>query len=141
MTQPRPIVAVGGVVLKGDQVLLIQRGRMPLRGHWSIPGGKVERGETLEAALRRELLEETGCTVEVLGLIDVFEALPETPDAPHFVMIDYACRYVSGEVRAADDAMAAEFVGISEALSRVAWDETRRAVQGALRFMEPGASA
>ncbi|MEM9837806.1 MAG: NUDIX hydrolase [Pseudomonadota bacterium] len=134
MSNQRPIVAVGGVVLKGDEVLLIQRGRQPLKGHWSIPGGKVEQGEALEDAVVREILEETGCTVEVLGLIDVFESLPEQEGDRHFVMVDYACRYVSGTVEAADDAMDAAFLPLAEALSRVAWDETRRAVQGALRF-------
>ena len=134
MNIERPIVAVGGVVLKGDEVLLVQRARSPLRGHWSIPGGKVDHGESLEGAVKREILEETGCIVEVLGLIDVFEALPEPPETRHFVMVDYACRYVSGTVRAADDALDAAFLPIPEALSRVAWDETRRAVQGALRF-------
>lgn len=121
-------------MLKGDEVLLIQRGRAPLKGHWSIPGGKVERGERIEDAVKREIEEETGVKVEILGLIGVFEALPETEDAPHYVMVDYAARYVSGEVQAGDDAMDAEFLSIPEALSRVAWDETRRAVQGALKF-------
>lgn len=134
MSIERPILAVGGVVLKGDEVLLIQRGRAPLKGHWSIPGGKVDHGERLEDAVKREIYEETGCTVDVLGLIDVFEALPEAEGARHYVMADYACRYVSGTLAAADDAMDAAFLPIPEALARVAWDETRRAVQGALRF-------
>jgi len=134
----RPILAVGGVVLKGDQVLLIQRGRAPLKGHWSIPGGKVERGERLEDALTREIEEETGIKAKILGLIGVFEALPEAEDAPHYVMVDYAAEYVSGEVHAGDDAMDAEFLSVPEALSRVAWDETRRAVQGALKFAKKG---
>lgn len=130
----RPILAAGGVIIKGDRVLLIQRGRAPFKGHWTIPGGKIEHGEAIETGLRRELKEETGLTVEILGLIGVFEALPERPADPHYVMIDYACRYVSGEVQAADDAMDAEFLAVPEALSRVAWDDTRRAVQGALKF-------
>ncbi len=137
MAQERPILAVGGVVLKGPKVLLVQRGRAPLKGHWSIPGGKVDHGESLHSALHRELAEETGLTVEILGQIGVFEALPEQPGARHYVMVDFACRYLSGELRAADDAMDAEFLTLPEALSRVAWDETRRAVQGALRFRGP----
>ncbi|MEE4210512.1 MAG: NUDIX domain-containing protein [Parvularcula sp.] len=132
----RPILAVGGVVLKGEEILLVQRGRAPLKGHWSIPGGKVEHGEPLKTALLREITEETGLSVEILGLIGVFEALPEQPGDPHFVMVDYACRYLSGTLQAADDAMDAAFLTVPEALSRVAWDETRRAVQGALRFRE-----
>lgn len=136
MTVVRPILAVGGVILKGDEVLLIQRARPPFKGHWSIPGGKVDHGEPLHRALIRELREETGLEVEILGLIDIFEALPEESGAPHYVMLDYACRYVSGTLAAADDAMDAAFLPVPEALARVAWDETRRAVQGALRFRE-----
>ncbi|NNU17602.1 NUDIX hydrolase [Parvularcula sp. ZS-1/3] len=134
MPDQKPIVAVGGVVLKGDEVLLIKRGRPPLRKHWSIPGGKVEYGEPHIDALKREILEETGVICEPIGLIGVFEALPDIGGDKHFVMVDYACRYVSGEVTPGDDAMDAEFLPIPEALSRVAWDETRRAVQGALKF-------
>lgn len=134
MSDRRPIVAVGGVVLKGEEVLLVQRGRAPLKGHWSIPGGKVEHGERLEDALVREILEETGITCEPIGLIDVFEALPQGDGDRHYVLVDYACRYISGAVKAADDAMDAAFLPFPEALSRVAWDATRRAVQGALRF-------
>lgn len=137
MSPQRPILAVGGVVLKGDEVLLIQRGRPPFKKHWSIPGGKVEHGEPLEAGLKRELLEETGCEVDILGLIGVFEALPEKDGDPHYVMVDYACRYRSGTMQPGDDAMDAAFLSIPEALSRVAWDDTRRAVQGALKFARP----
>ncbi|GGY50075.1 NUDIX hydrolase [Parvularcula lutaonensis] len=134
LTDQRPIVAVGGVVLKGDQVLLIQRGRPPLRKHWSIPGGKIEYGEDIRTALVREIEEETGVTCEPIGLIGVFEALPKREGDRHYVMVDYACRYISGEVTPGDDAMDAEWLSLPEALSRVAWDETRRAVQGALKF-------
>ena len=132
----RPIVAVGGVVFRGEEVLLVQRGRPPLQGQWSIPGGKVDFGESLEAAVQREVLEETGCIVDVIGLIDVVEALPDGAGEGerHYVMVDYACRYRSGDVKAADDAQDAAFLPLAEALDRVAWDETRRAVQGALKF-------
>ncbi|MEM6748063.1 MAG: NUDIX hydrolase [Pseudomonadota bacterium] len=134
MTETRPILAVGAVVMRGQEVLLIQRARPPLKGHWSIPGGKVEYGESLYKAIVREVEEETGIICEPIGLIGAFEALPSHESAKHHVMVDYAARYVSGEVKAGDDAMDAEFLSLAEALSRVAWDETRRAVQGALRF-------
>lgn len=134
MVPARPILAVGGVVLKGSEVLLIQRGREPFKGQWSIPGGKVERGERLRDAVRREIMEETGIACEVVGLIDFFEAVPASEDEPHFVMADFACHWLSGEPLAADDAMDAAFMTLPEALAHVAWDETRRAVQGALRF-------
>lgn len=134
MTETRPTVAVGAVVMRGQEVLLIQRGRAPFKGHWSIPGGKVEYGESLYKAILREVQEETGVVCEPIGLIGAFESLPSPESNHHYVMVDYAARYVSGDVKAADDAADAEFLPLTEALSRVAWDETRRAVQGALRF-------
>ena len=131
---PRPILSAGAVVFRGEHVLLIRRGRPPFQGHWSIPGGKVDHGEPLEAGVLREVLEETGVRARVLGLIDVFEALPGRPDDPHFVMVDHACEHVSGEPVAGDDAMDAEFVSVPEALARLSWDKTRLAIQGALAW-------
>jgi 8-oxo-dGTP diphosphatase len=130
----KPILSTGAVVLRGDQVLLIRRGRPPFRNHWSIPGGKVDHGEPLREAVLREVLEETGITARVIGLIDAFEALPKTPEEPHFVMIDFVAEHVSGEPVPGDDAMDAEYVSIPEALARLSWDKTRKAVQGALAF-------
>jgi 8-oxo-dGTP diphosphatase len=71
----RPLVGVGGVVIEGDRALLIRRASEPLRGEWSIPGGMLELGETLQAGVARELLEETGLQVRVLELIEVFERI------------------------------------------------------------------
>ena len=136
--RPRPILSVGGVVFRGDDVLLVQRGRPPFAGHWSIPGGKVEYGEAMRDAVLREITEETGVTARVLGLIDAFEAMPQADGEPHFALVDFACEYVSGEVRAGDDAADAEFVPLNEALSRLSWDKTRLAVQGALAWRRDG---
>ncbi len=131
-----PKVAVGAVIFRDQEVLLIKRGRAPFKGHWSIPGGKITFGETIHAALHREVLEETGVKIDILGLIDVFESVPQSEaEAHHYVMMDYACRYAGGEVQAGDDAEMAEFVSLPEAMARLAWDETRRAVQGALPFL------
>ncbi|MEM9232777.1 MAG: NUDIX hydrolase [Pseudomonadota bacterium] len=132
---PTVTLATGAVIFKDREVLLIQRGRPPFMGHWSIPGGKVDFGETIETALTREIREETGVEVEILGLIDAFEALPQKNGERHFVMIDYACRYVSGEVQAGDDAMDAGFFALPEAMARLAWDKTRLAIQQALPYI------
>lgn len=142
MTMTQAVIpAVGAVIFRGDDVLLIQRGRAPFKAHWSIPGGKIDPGEPLKDALRREIREETGVEIEILGLIDVFEALPEKDGDPHFVMVDYACRYVSGEVIAGDDAMDADFFPLPEALARLAWDKTRTAIQRALPFVKEAKSS
>jgi mutator protein MutT len=110
----RPIVGVGGVVIHEDRALLIRRGSEPLLRQWSIPGGSLELGETLEQGVVRELLEETGLEVRVAGLIEVFERIDtvfptrtiDGQERPrhHFVIVDYLCARVSGEAHAGGDA-------------------------------------
>ena len=120
-----PTPAVGVVCLRGDEVLLIRRGRPPRAGQWSLPGGRIEPGErAIEAALR-ELMEETGVSADILGLIDVVDGLFPA-DGRHYVLIDYAARWTAGEPRAGDDAVEAVFLPLDQALARVEWDETRR---------------
>jgi 8-oxo-dGTP diphosphatase len=109
----RPVVGVGGVVIEDGRTLLILRGSEPLRGQWSIPGGTLELGESLEAGVARELLEETGLEVRVLDLIEVFDRIfterdaggGGTPQKPkfHYVIIDYLCERISGEPRPGSD--------------------------------------
>jgi len=94
------------VVIDGDRTLLIRRGSAPLEGQWSIPGGMLELGESIEEGVRRELAEETGIVVRVLELIEVFErVIPGEAGRTryHFVILDYLCEMVSGEARAASD--------------------------------------
>lgn len=132
MSQQNPVPTVGVVCLKGDQVLLIRRGQPPRLNQWSLPGGRLEWGETLEVAALRELKEETGVEAELLGLLDVvdgvFPALPGGEITRHYVMIDYAARWTSGEPVAGDDAADAKFVTLDEAMALVEWDETRRVI-------------
>ena len=106
------MVGIGGVVIEGDQVLLIRRGTEPLIGQWSIPGGTLELGESLQAGVARELLEETGLEVRVLDLIEVFDRIfpgDGTGSSPiarpryHYVILDYLCERISGEARAGSD--------------------------------------
>jgi len=128
----RPVPTVGVVCLRGDQVLLIKRGTPPRLGQWSLPGGRLERGETTAIAALRELAEETGVQAELLGLVDVVDGLftsRETGETTrHYVMIDYAARWVSGEPVAGDDAADARFVSLDEALAMVEWDVTRQVI-------------
>lgn len=124
----RPIPAVGVVCFRGQDVLLIRRGRSPKRGEWSLPGGRIEPGERAQDAALRELAEETGVKAEIAALIDVVDGLfPEA--GVHYVLIDYVARWLSGEPVAGDDADEARFVPLEEALERVAWDETRRVIR------------
>ena len=105
----RPVVGVGGVVIEHGRALLIRRGGEPLKGQWSIPGGTLETGETLEEGTRRELEEETGLRVRVIELIEVFERIFREPGEGHarprfhFVIMDYLCERISGEARAGGD--------------------------------------
>jgi len=113
----KPIVGVGGVVIEDGHALLIRRGSEPLLGQWSIPGGTLELGETLVEGTARELLEETGLSVQVLDLIEIFERINfgrgadetwttvEERRRPrfHFVIADYLCQRISGEARAGGD--------------------------------------
>ncbi|WP_411815996.1 NUDIX hydrolase [Hyphococcus sp. DH-69] len=136
-------IGVGAVVFRGDDVLLIKRGKAPFLGHWSIPGGRLEYGERLIDAITREIHEETATTVRILGLLDAFEALPRTPQQfdRHTIMIDYVAEWVSGEPVAGDDATEAEFVSIDEAMTRLSWDQTRLALSRAIELRPSFAKA
>lgn len=125
---PAPVPCVGVVCLRGGEVLLIRRGTPPRQGEWSLPGGRIEPGErTVDAALR-ELREETGVEAEITGLLDVVDGIfPEA--GRHYVLIDYAARWRSGEPVAGDDAVEARFVTLDQARTLVRWDETRRVIQ------------
>jgi 8-oxo-dGTP diphosphatase len=106
-------VGVGGVVIENGRALLIRRGREPLLGEWSIPGGSLELGETLEEGVARELLEETGLKVRVLELIEVFDRIyvestagteePKKGPRFHYVIVDYLCERIRGDAVAASD--------------------------------------
>jgi len=108
----RPVLGVGALIFNRDKILLIERGKEPMKGQWSLPGGALETGETLEQGIIREVREETGLEVKPLKVLEIFERI--TRDAHgvpeyHYVLIDYICRITGGSLRAADDA------------SRVAW--------------------
>jgi 8-oxo-dGTP diphosphatase len=128
---PAPIPAVGVVCLRGDAVLLIRRGTPPRQGEWSLPGGRIEAGERAVDAALRELREETGVEAEITGLIDVVDGLfPEA--GRHYVLIDYAARWLSAEPVAGDDAAEARFVALDEVERLVDWSETRRIIRMAV---------
>jgi 8-oxo-dGTP diphosphatase len=113
----RPIVGVGAVVIDGDRVLLVRRGHEPLKGEWSLPGGAVELGETLETAVAREVREETGVEIEVGPLVGVFDRLRRDDDGRvryHYVLVDFVCRAIGGTLLCASDADEAAWVDRAE---------------------------
>jgi 8-oxo-dGTP diphosphatase len=116
----RPVVGVGGVVIEQGRALLIRRGGEPLKGQWSIPGGTLETGETLEQGTQREMAEETGLSVRVGELIEVFERIFREPGEEarrpryHFIILDYLCERVSGEARAGSDVTEIAWVAESD---------------------------
>ncbi|QTC92635.1 NUDIX hydrolase [Brevundimonas goettingensis] len=125
---PIPVPAVGVVCLRGEEVLLIRRGKAPRAGEWSLPGGRIEPGERAVDAALRELREETGVEADIIGLVDVVDGIfPEA--GMHYVLIDYAARWVSGEPLAGDDAAEARFVRLEEIDALIDWGETRRIIR------------
>ncbi|MFW2341160.1 NUDIX hydrolase [Brevundimonas sp.] len=123
-----PVATVGVICLRGDQVLLIRRGNPPRLGEWSLPGGRVEPGETLREAALRELFEETGVEAELGPLVDVVDGIfPES--GRHYVLIDYVARWTAGEPVAGDDAADARFWPLEGIEGRVAWNETVRVIR------------
>ncbi len=108
-----PVVGVGAIILDGNRVLLIRRANAPLKGVWSIPGGRLDLGETLTEGLRREIREETGLRIEIVDQVEVFERIMRDGDDRvqyHYVLIDYLCEPAGGVLRAADDADDARWV-------------------------------
>lgn len=110
---PRPIVGVGMIVLKPDAVLLVQRGKQPNLGLWSLPGGAQELGETCKQGARRELEEETGLQVGDLVLAACIDSIRQDHSGRvqyHYTIVDFCARWQSGEPIAGGDAMSARFV-------------------------------
>jgi 8-oxo-dGTP diphosphatase len=113
----QPLVGVGAVIVEKGRVLLIKRGKAPLLGEWSIPGGMLELGETLREGAEREALEETGLVVRAGDLLGVFDRI--VPDETqrtlyHYVLIDFLCEIISGNVLAAGDASDARWFTLAD---------------------------
>jgi ADP-ribose pyrophosphatase YjhB (NUDIX family) len=108
----RPVVGVGAVVVHDGRVLLVKRGKPPLQGRWVVPGGTVELGETLVDAVAREVREETGLMVRPREVALVFDRIEGAPDAIeyHYVIVDYVCDLLGGELAAGSDAADAAWV-------------------------------
>jgi 8-oxo-dGTP diphosphatase len=101
-----PLIAIGAVIVQDGRVLLVRRGRAPLKGHWTLPGGVLELGESLHEGVVREVFEETGLTVLPVELIELIDRIHRevTRIQFHYVIADYLCRVTGGELKAASDA-------------------------------------
>jgi ADP-ribose pyrophosphatase YjhB (NUDIX family) len=128
----RIVLGVAAVIWNAQGcVLLIRRAKEPRKGQWSLPGGKLEFGETLVDGVRREVREETGLEVEILGLVDVAETIRDAEAGAaddHFVLIAYGARVVSGIAQAASDAAKARWFTLDELDALPLWSEMRRII-------------
>ena len=112
-----PLPGVGALIFKRRKILLCQRAGNPLKGWWSLPGGLVETGESLEDAVRREVLEETGLIIGQVSFFEIFERIIRDARGRakfHYILVDYLCQVKGGELRAGDDAGRCEWVSIGD---------------------------
>jgi len=112
-----PLVGVGALIFERGRILMARRGKEPLKGWWTLPGGALETGELLDSAVRREVLEETGLVVEPVQVFEIFERI--MPDAEgrteyHYVLIDHECRVTGGELQAGDDVAEVAWMRLEE---------------------------
>ena len=133
-------MGVGAVIFRGEEVLLVLRGQEPALGSWSLPGGLVELGETLEEALQRELTEEVGLAVQILGITAVLDRIYRDPQGGipyHYVLVDFLCDYEAGALRPGSDVTDARFTPLPEldrhdlpeftaGVIRRAWEQKRQ---------------
>ena len=137
----QPLVGVGAVIVEDGRVLLIKRGKAPLLGEWSIPGGMLELGETLREGAEREALEETGLVVQATDLLGVFDRIvpagevsgsSNTGPLYHYVLIDFLCQRISGAVLASGDATEARWFTPAELSGLTLPSDTQKVLQMAI---------
>lgn len=133
----RPFVGVGVVVWRGEEVLLVRRGRPPRKGDWSIPGGLQHVGESVAEAAIREVREETGLTIalgEQVGVVDSVRHDAEGRVEYHYTLVEFSAEWVAGEAVAADDVDAAAWTALDDLARYGLWSETERIIRLAARL-------
>ena len=133
----RPIVAVGAITLRDEDVLLIRRAKEPYAGKWSLPGGAQEIGETVEEAAIREVFEETGVKIGVASIVDVIDSISKDESGEityHYTLIDFLCFWKGGNPFGFDDALEAKWFPLTEIESLGMWSETVRIIQKAVEL-------
>lgn len=128
-----PFVGVGAVVWRGEEFLLVRRGKAPRLGEWTIPGGRQEIGETVRETAIREIREETNLEIEIAGLVDVVDAINHDDEGCirfHATLVDFAARWTGGEARAGSDAMGIGWFRLGDLPDLGLWEETSRIIRG-----------
>jgi 8-oxo-dGTP diphosphatase len=127
-----PLVGVGSIIIENDRVLLVKRAHPPIQGQWSIPGGVLEVGELIREAAIREAREETGLIVEPGELLGVYDRILRTPEKRvqyHYVLVDFLCRRVGGELLAASDAAEVRWFTREELSALTLAEDTQDVIQ------------
>ncbi len=140
---PVPKPGAGVVVVRGDEVLLIKRGKPPRMGDWSIPGGRQEPGETIRECALREVKEETGLDVELAGLVDAVDIIVRDDDGVitmQYMLADFAARWAGGEAVAGGDAASVHWVAHADVPSLGLWSETVRVIDEAVALVKEKAA-
>jgi 8-oxo-dGTP diphosphatase len=136
-----PIVGVGAIIIKGEEVLLARRGKEPGYGKWSIPGGAVKLGETLEEAVIREVREEVNLAIRVKEVVEVLERIFHDPEGRvqyHYVLVDFLCEHLSGEGRPSSDALEVQWIPVSEIPHQPLPGKTKGVIQKAFEMRQRG---
>ena len=133
-----PRVAVGAIVFNNGNILLVKRGKPPAEGVWAIPGGSVRLGETLKEAAEREILEETGVTIEAHEPAYTFDAVHRDESGAvrfHYVIVDLMAEYISGEPKPGDDALDARWFSSEEIRNVKVSDATVKLLEEKFNFL------
>jgi 8-oxo-dGTP diphosphatase len=127
-----PLVGIGSIIIENDRVLLVKRAHPPIQGQWSIPGGVLEVGELIREAAIREAREETGLIVEPGELLGVYDRILRNPEKRvqyHYVLIDFLCRRIGGELHAASDAAEVRWFTREELSALTLAEDTQDVIQ------------